>query len=149
MIIVTPSSDPDDKTKENDLDTELSDNEDEMTDSQKTNKLSDIYSATIPSVDSAMESWDGSGIDAGYSSQGEFKLVNLHTGDLLTAAVKPLTSSASSEGAYIHQAAGIALHPHEWRNSKQRNSTPPPSRRKNYPFSDGGFSEDDWEKTAG
>ncbi|KAG1927264.1 glutamate receptor-interacting protein [Pimephales promelas] len=121
MIIITPPSDLDDKNKENDLDTELSDNEDEMTDSQKTNKLSDIYSTTIPSVDSAMESWDGSGIDAGYSSQG----------------------------AYIHQAAGIALHPHEWRNSKQRNSTPPPTRRKNYPFSDGGFSEDDWEKTAG
>uniref|UniRef100_A0A9J7Z011 PDZ domain-containing protein n=1 Tax=Cyprinus carpio carpio TaxID=630221 RepID=A0A9J7Z011_CYPCA len=95
--------------------------DDDMTDSQKTNKLSDIYSTTIPSVDSAMESWDGSGIDGGYSSQG----------------------------AYTHQAAGIALHPHEWRNSKQRNSTPPPSRRKNYPFSDGGFSEDDWDKAAG
>ncbi|XP_016383497.1 glutamate receptor-interacting protein 2-like [Sinocyclocheilus rhinocerous] len=112
---------PDDKNKENDLDNELSDNEDEMTDSQKTNKLSDLYSTTIPSMDSAMESWDGSGIDAGYSSQG----------------------------AYIHQAAGIALHPHEWRNTKQRNSTSPPTRRKNYPFSDGGFSEDDWDKAAG
>uniref|UniRef100_A0A8C1RVP2 Glutamate receptor interacting protein 2b n=1 Tax=Cyprinus carpio TaxID=7962 RepID=A0A8C1RVP2_CYPCA len=111
----------DSKNKENDLDNELSDNEDEMTDSQKTNKLSDIYSTTIPSVDSAMESWDGSGMDAGYSSQG----------------------------AYIHQAAGIALHPHEWRNTKQRNSTSPPTRHKNYPFSDGGFSEDDWDKAAG
>uniref|UniRef100_A0A8B9RD66 Glutamate receptor interacting protein 2b n=1 Tax=Astyanax mexicanus TaxID=7994 RepID=A0A8B9RD66_ASTMX len=50
---------------------------------------------------------------------------------------------------YIHQAAGIALHPHEWRSAKQRNSTPPPTRRKNYPFSDGGFSEDDWDKPAG
>ncbi|XP_043078380.1 glutamate receptor-interacting protein 2 isoform X2 [Puntigrus tetrazona] len=105
----------DDKNKENDLDNDLSDNEDEMTDSQRTNKLSDVYSTTIPSVDSAMESWDGSGI----------------------------------EGVYVQQAAGIALHPHEWRNSKQRNSTPPPSRRKNYPFSDGGFSEDDWDKAAG
>ncbi|XP_016346205.1 glutamate receptor-interacting protein 2-like, partial [Sinocyclocheilus anshuiensis] len=112
---------PDDQNKENDLDNELSDNEDDTTDSQKTNKLSDIYSTTIPSVDSAMESWDGSGIDGGYSSQG----------------------------GYTHQAAGIALHPHEWRNSKQRNSTPPPSRRKNYPFSDTGFSEDDWDKAAG
>uniref|UniRef100_A0A8C9VW63 Glutamate receptor interacting protein 2 n=1 Tax=Scleropages formosus TaxID=113540 RepID=A0A8C9VW63_SCLFO len=44
---------------------------DETTDSQKTNKLSEIYSTTIPSVDSAMESWDGSGIDAGYGSTGE------------------------------------------------------------------------------
>uniref|UniRef100_A0A673Y0J6 Glutamate receptor interacting protein 2 n=1 Tax=Salmo trutta TaxID=8032 RepID=A0A673Y0J6_SALTR len=44
---------------------DLSDTEDvsDMTDSQKTNKLSEIYSTTIPSVDSAMESWDGSGID--------------------------------------------------------------------------------------
>ncbi|KAL6464859.1 hypothetical protein MHYP_G00271760 [Metynnis hypsauchen] len=112
----------DEKKKNNDLENDLSDNEDsEMTDSQKTNKLSEIYSTTIPSVDSAMESWDGSGIDAGYGSQG----------------------------AYIHQAAGIALHPHEWRSAKQRNSTPPPARRKNYPFSDGGFSEDDWDKPAG
>uniref|UniRef100_A0A673HPE3 Glutamate receptor-interacting protein 2-like n=1 Tax=Sinocyclocheilus rhinocerous TaxID=307959 RepID=A0A673HPE3_9TELE len=121
LITVIPPSAPDDQNKENDLDNELSDNEDDMTDSQKTNKLSDIYSTTIPSVDSAMESWDGSGIDGGYSSQG----------------------------GYTHQAAGIALHPHEWRNSKQRNSTPPPSRRKNYPFSDAGFSEDDWDKAAG
>uniref|UniRef100_A0A8B9T8E7 Glutamate receptor interacting protein 2 n=1 Tax=Anas platyrhynchos TaxID=8839 RepID=A0A8B9T8E7_ANAPL len=49
----------------------LSDPEDELTDSQKTSKLSEIYSTTIPSVDSAMESWDGSGIDAGYGSQGK------------------------------------------------------------------------------
>lgn len=60
-----------------------------------------------------------------------------------------LTHSNISKGAYIHQAAGIALHPHEWRSTKQRNSTPPPTRRKNYPFSDGGFSEDDWDKAAG
>lgn len=49
----------------------MSDPEDELTDSQKTSKLSEIYSTTIPSVDSAMESWDGSGIDAGYGSQGK------------------------------------------------------------------------------
>lgn len=45
--------------------------EDDLTDSQQTNKLSELYSTTIPSVDSAMESWDGSGMDAGYGSQGE------------------------------------------------------------------------------
>ncbi|XP_063072189.1 glutamate receptor-interacting protein 2 isoform X2 [Engraulis encrasicolus] len=111
--------------KPSDVDeTELSDeaDEDEMTDSQKTNKLSEVYSTTIPSVDSAMESWDGSGIDAGYGSQG----------------------------TYGHQVAGVALHPHEWRSAKQRNmASPPPGRRKNYPFSDGGFSEDDWDKPTG
>uniref|UniRef100_A0A6Q2X0R4 PDZ domain-containing protein n=1 Tax=Esox lucius TaxID=8010 RepID=A0A6Q2X0R4_ESOLU len=106
------------------LTNDLSDTEDvsDMTDSQKTNKLSEIYSTTIPSVDSAMESWDSSGIDAGYGSQG----------------------------TYTHQAAGLALHPHEWRSVKQRSSPPPPTRRnKNYPFSDGGFSEDDWDKPSG
>uniref|UniRef100_A0A8K9UV91 Glutamate receptor interacting protein 2b n=1 Tax=Oncorhynchus mykiss TaxID=8022 RepID=A0A8K9UV91_ONCMY len=108
------------KSMENDL----SDTEDvsDMTDSQKTNKLSEIYSTTIPSVDSTMESWDGSGIDAGYGSQGP----------------------------YNPQAAGIALHPHEWRSARQRTSPPPPGRRSNnYPFSDGGFSEDDWDKPSG
>uniref|UniRef100_A0A8B9TA31 Glutamate receptor interacting protein 2 n=1 Tax=Anas platyrhynchos TaxID=8839 RepID=A0A8B9TA31_ANAPL len=88
---------------------EVSDPEDELTDSQKTSKLSEIYSTTIPSVDSAMESWDGSGIDAGYGSQG----------------------------TYIPQAAGIALHPHEWRHSRQKSSTPPGDPRKNYPYMDG------------
>ncbi|KAM7421903.1 hypothetical protein PAMA_010124 [Pampus argenteus] len=102
---------------------ELSDpDEDDLTDSQQTNKLSELYSTTIPSVDSAMESWDGSGLDAGYGSQG----------------------------TYNHQAAGIALHPHEWRSAKQqRSTTPPPGPRRNYPFSDGGFSEDDWDKPPG
>uniref|UniRef100_A0A8D3DWN1 Glutamate receptor interacting protein 2 n=1 Tax=Scophthalmus maximus TaxID=52904 RepID=A0A8D3DWN1_SCOMX len=99
---------------------ELSDTEDDdLTDSQQTNKLSELYSTTIPSVDSAMESWDGSGQDAGYGSQG----------------------------TYNNQAVGIALHPHEWRSAKQqqqqqqqRSTTPPPpGHRKNYPFSDGGL----------
>uniref|UniRef100_A0A8C7R003 Glutamate receptor interacting protein 2a n=2 Tax=Oncorhynchus mykiss TaxID=8022 RepID=A0A8C7R003_ONCMY len=49
----------------------LSDTEDELTDSQKTSKHSGVYSATVPSMDSAMSSWDGSGIDADYGSQGE------------------------------------------------------------------------------
>ncbi|XP_075794883.1 glutamate receptor-interacting protein 2 isoform X5 [Pelodiscus sinensis] len=97
---------------------EVSDPEDELTDSQKTSKLSEIYSTTIPSVDSALESWDGSGIDMGYGSQG----------------------------TYIPQAVGIALHPHEWRSSRQKNSTPPGDPRKNYPYMDGSFSEDDWDK---
>uniref|UniRef100_A0A8C7M8I8 Glutamate receptor interacting protein 2a n=1 Tax=Oncorhynchus kisutch TaxID=8019 RepID=A0A8C7M8I8_ONCKI len=49
----------------------LSDTEDELTDSQKTSKHSGVYSATVPSMDSAMSSWDGSGIDADYGSHGE------------------------------------------------------------------------------
>uniref|UniRef100_A0A8U8C0Y6 Uncharacterized protein n=1 Tax=Geospiza parvula TaxID=87175 RepID=A0A8U8C0Y6_GEOPR len=97
---------------------EVSDPEDELTDSQKTSKLSEIYSTTIPSVDNTVESWDGSAIDAGYGSQG----------------------------TYIPQAAGIALHPHEWRHSRQKSSTPPADPRKSYPYMDGSFSEDDWDK---
>uniref|UniRef100_A0A8C4HL50 Glutamate receptor interacting protein 2a n=1 Tax=Dicentrarchus labrax TaxID=13489 RepID=A0A8C4HL50_DICLA len=36
----------------------LSDTEDELTDFQKTSKHSEVYSATVPSIDSAMSSWD-------------------------------------------------------------------------------------------
>ncbi|KAI1892383.1 hypothetical protein AGOR_G00132800 [Albula goreensis] len=101
--------------------TELSDREDEVTEYPKTDKLSDVYSSTVPSLDSATESWDGSGIDAGYGSQG--------------------TS--------IHQAPSLAINPQDWRSTKQRISTPPAGRRKNYPLSDGGFSEDEWDKPSG
>uniref|UniRef100_A0A8C1RTW1 Glutamate receptor interacting protein 1 n=1 Tax=Cyprinus carpio TaxID=7962 RepID=A0A8C1RTW1_CYPCA len=49
---------------------DLSDMEDDGQAGQKLGKLSDIYSTTIPSVDSAVESWDGSAIDATFSTQG-------------------------------------------------------------------------------
>uniref|UniRef100_A0A673HEG7 Glutamate receptor-interacting protein 1-like n=1 Tax=Sinocyclocheilus rhinocerous TaxID=307959 RepID=A0A673HEG7_9TELE len=42
---------------------DLSDMEDDGQAGQKPGKLSDIYSTTIPSVDSAVESWDGSAMD--------------------------------------------------------------------------------------
>ncbi|XP_061689480.1 glutamate receptor-interacting protein 2 [Syngnathoides biaculeatus] len=108
-------SDPDDDDDDDDLT--------DLTDGRQTGKLSELY---VPSVDSALDSWDGSGLDAGYCSQG----------------------------TYSQQAStGIALHPHEWRSAKQqqqqqRTDTPPPGCRKNYPFSDGGFSEDEWEKPS-
>ncbi|XP_064872460.1 glutamate receptor-interacting protein 1-like [Oncorhynchus nerka] len=55
----------------------LSDVEDEaglgglgnQAESQKLGKLSDLYSTTIPSVDSAVESWDGSAIDTTFNAQ--------------------------------------------------------------------------------
>uniref|UniRef100_A0A8C8JMQ0 PDZ domain-containing protein n=1 Tax=Oncorhynchus tshawytscha TaxID=74940 RepID=A0A8C8JMQ0_ONCTS len=68
----------------------LSDTEDELTDSQKTSKRSGVYSATVPSMDSAMSSWDGSGIDADYGSHG----------------------------TYLHRAADLTFQPNEWRLSK-------------------------------
>lgn len=52
---------------------ELSDAEDETSAAQKSGKLSDIYSTTVPSVDSAVESWDGSGIDTSFGNQGMLK----------------------------------------------------------------------------
>ncbi|XP_069760091.1 glutamate receptor-interacting protein 1 isoform X1 [Narcine bancroftii] len=69
---------------------ELSDAEDEIPTGQKPVKLCEMYSATIPSVDSAVESWDGSGIDTGYGSQ-------VPSG---------------------YQASGYSLHAHEWRSAK-------------------------------
>lgn len=53
---------------------ELSDAEDENSAAQKSGKLSDIYSTTVPSVDSAVESWDGSGIDTSFGNQGTVKI---------------------------------------------------------------------------
>uniref|UniRef100_A0A6I8NRE7 Glutamate receptor interacting protein 2 n=1 Tax=Ornithorhynchus anatinus TaxID=9258 RepID=A0A6I8NRE7_ORNAN len=97
---------------------EVSDPEEELTDSQKTSKRSEIYSTTLPSIDSAMESWDGSGIDGIYGSQG----------------------------SYVPQAVGITLHPSEWRSSRPKSSPPPGEPRKTYPYPDGGFSEDEWDK---
>lgn len=52
---------------------ELSDAEDEASAAQKSSKLSDVYSTTVPSVDSAVESWDGSGVDASFGNQGTIK----------------------------------------------------------------------------
>uniref|UniRef100_A0A8C4NT93 Glutamate receptor interacting protein 2a n=1 Tax=Dicentrarchus labrax TaxID=13489 RepID=A0A8C4NT93_DICLA len=73
----------------------LSDTEDELTDFQKTSKHSEVYSATVPSIDSAMSSWDSSGFDAGYGSQG----------------------------TYLHKASDILLNPNEWRRTKHRSQT--------------------------
>lgn len=49
-----------------------SDTEDDRTDSLRRCKHSGLrHLATPPSLDSAMESWDGSALDTGYGSQGE------------------------------------------------------------------------------
>ncbi|XP_028662732.1 glutamate receptor-interacting protein 1 isoform X2 [Erpetoichthys calabaricus] len=97
---------------------ELSDAEDEMLSAQKAGKLSDIYSTTIPSVDSAVESWDGSAIDTGYGSQGPG-----------------------------YQATGYSFHNHEWRNGKRQDSLSPASRQKNNNiFQDLGLSDEEWDR---
>ncbi|XP_009298433.1 glutamate receptor-interacting protein 1 isoform X32 [Danio rerio] len=98
----------------------LSDLED---DGQKAGKLSDIYSTTIPSVDSAVESWDGSAIDATFSTQAP-------TG---------------------FQASGYSFHSHEWRNAKPSRGSLSPvnsSRQRNNILPDFGIGVDDWDRPS-
>uniref|UniRef100_A0A8C0EIH7 Glutamate receptor interacting protein 1 n=1 Tax=Bubo bubo TaxID=30461 RepID=A0A8C0EIH7_BUBBB len=95
---------------------ELSDAEDETSAAQKSGKLSDIYSTTVPSVDSAVESWDGSGIDTSFGNQG-----------------------------HGYQASGYNFNPYEWRSPKQT-SLSPPSKPRNHPFHDTGLSDDEWDR---
>ncbi|XP_074759016.1 glutamate receptor-interacting protein 1 isoform X8 [Athene noctua] len=95
---------------------ELSDAEDETSAAQKSGKLSDIYSTTVPSVDSAVESWDGSGIDTSFGTQG-----------------------------HGYQASGYNFNAYEWRSPKQT-SLSPPSKPRNHPFHDTGLSDDEWDR---
>ncbi|XP_029911160.1 glutamate receptor-interacting protein 2-like [Myripristis murdjan] len=101
----------------------LSDTEDELTDSQKTSKHSEVYSATVPSIDSAMSSWDGSGFDGGYGSQG----------------------------TYLHKAADLILNPNEWRRTKHRSHPGSSSTALAHHTTlyDGRFTEDEWDKIPG
>ncbi|XP_032914780.1 glutamate receptor-interacting protein 1 isoform X2 [Catharus ustulatus] len=97
---------------------ELSDAEDESSAAQKSGKLSDIYSTAVPSVDSAVESWDGSGIDTSFGNQG-------HT----------------------YQASGYNFNAYEWRSAKQA-SLSPPGKARSHPFHDAGLSDDEWDRPA-
>ncbi|XP_029975626.1 glutamate receptor-interacting protein 2-like isoform X3 [Salarias fasciatus] len=101
----------------------LSDPEDDLTDYQKTSKHSEVYSATVPSIDSAMSSWDSSGFDAGYSSQG----------------------------TYLHKASDLLLNPHDWRRTKHRSQTAASSAGlvHHSALYDGRFTEDEWDKIPG
>ncbi|XP_065145918.1 glutamate receptor-interacting protein 1 isoform X8 [Paramisgurnus dabryanus] len=102
---------------------DLSDVEDESQAGQKPSKLSDIYSTTIPSVDSAVESWDGSAIDANFSSQAP-------TG---------------------FQASGYSFHSHEWRNAKPSRGSLSPvnnSRQRNNILPDFGLGMDEWDRPS-
>ncbi|XP_077436200.1 glutamate receptor-interacting protein 2-like isoform X3 [Vanacampus margaritifer] len=99
----------------------LSDLEDELMDSQRIGKHSEMYSATVPSIDSAMSSWDGSGCDAGYGSQG----------------------------TYLHK--DILLNPNDWRRTKYRSPVGSSSAglMQHTGLYDGRLSEDDWDKMPG
>lgn len=96
---------------------ELCDAEDDTPGTQKSSNLSDIYSTTVPSVDSAVESWDGSAVDTAYGSQGP-----------------------------NFQASGFSFNAFEWRNPKQKGSLSPLNRPNNNHFPDTGLSDDEWER---
>ncbi|KAI1239335.1 hypothetical protein IHE44_0012453 [Lamprotornis superbus] len=91
---------------------ELSDAEDESSAAQKSGKLLDIYSTTVPSADSTVESWDGSGIDTSFGNQG-------HT----------------------NQASGYNFNAYEWRSPKQA-SLSPPGKPWNHLFHDAGLTDE-------
>uniref|UniRef100_A0A7N8Y4Y4 Glutamate receptor interacting protein 2a n=1 Tax=Mastacembelus armatus TaxID=205130 RepID=A0A7N8Y4Y4_9TELE len=98
----------------------LSDTEDELTDSQKTSKHSEIYSANVPSIDSAMSSWDSAAFDAGYSSQGEvhWTLAILKKSHCTQLNQWIFGAFILSVGTYLHKASDILLNPNEWRRTK-------------------------------
>uniref|UniRef100_A0A8C5DH36 Glutamate receptor-interacting protein 2-like n=1 Tax=Gouania willdenowi TaxID=441366 RepID=A0A8C5DH36_GOUWI len=70
----------------------LSDTDDDLLDFQRSSKHSEAYAATVPSIDSAMSSWDSSGFDAAYGSQGTAFCVNLLCGPEIFLKVDPTAS---------------------------------------------------------
>ncbi|KAJ8381345.1 hypothetical protein SKAU_G00021230 [Synaphobranchus kaupii] len=98
---------------------ELNDIEDEAQALQKPGKLFDLYYDTIPSVDSAVESWDGSSFN--------------------TAVNNPVPG---------YQASGCSFHSHDWRSAKARSSLSPVGahQRNNNVLQDLGLSDDDWDR---
>ncbi|XP_055021978.1 glutamate receptor-interacting protein 2a isoform X2 [Boleophthalmus pectinirostris] len=101
----------------------LCDLDDELTDSHKTSKLSEAYSATVPSVDSAMSSWDGSGFDTGYNNQG----------------------------TYLHKPSDFLLNASDWQQSKHRSQSGSNSVGLSHHtmLFDARFTEDEWDKVPG
>ncbi|XP_061837214.1 glutamate receptor-interacting protein 2-like isoform X2 [Nerophis lumbriciformis] len=99
----------------------LNDLDDELMDSHRLGKHSEIYSATVPSIDSAMSSWDGSGCDAGYSTQG----------------------------TYLHK--DMLLNPNEWRRTKYRSPVGSSTAGLMHQAGlyDGRLTEEDWDKMPG
>ncbi|KAK3565947.1 hypothetical protein QTP86_023272 [Hemibagrus guttatus] len=96
----------------------LSDTEDDRSDSLRRCKHSGLHQlATPPSMDSAMDSWDGSALDAGYGSQG----------------------------ACIHRTSDLTISPNEWRRTNQK--SPLASRKHTHRAAvhDGKSGEDDWK----
>ncbi|XP_026962748.1 glutamate receptor-interacting protein 1 isoform X4 [Sagmatias obliquidens] len=86
---------------------------------QKPGKLTDTYPSTVPSVDSAVDSWDGSGIEGSYGNQG--------TG---------------------FQASGYTFNTYDWRSPKQRGSLSPVTKPRSQTYPDVGLSNEDWDQST-
>ncbi|XP_028614958.1 glutamate receptor-interacting protein 1 isoform X4 [Grammomys surdaster] len=98
---------------------DLGDGEEDSSPIQKPGKLSDVYPSTVPSVDSAVESWDGSGIDASYGSQGS-----------------------------TFQTSGYNYNTYDWRSPKQRASLSPVPKPRSQTYPDVGLSNEDWDRST-
>ncbi|XP_020948576.1 glutamate receptor-interacting protein 1 isoform X17 [Sus scrofa] len=98
---------------------DLGDVEEDPSPAQKPGKLTDMYPSTVPSVDSAVDSWDGSGIDASYGNQG--------TG---------------------FQASGYNFNTYDWRSPKQRGSLSPVTKPRSQTYPDVGLSNEDWDRST-
>uniref|UniRef100_A0A8C1EZR8 Glutamate receptor interacting protein 2a n=1 Tax=Cyprinus carpio carpio TaxID=630221 RepID=A0A8C1EZR8_CYPCA len=98
-------------------------------------KYSELHRLTTPpSLDSAMDSWDSSALDAGYGSQA------LKSNSCLDIIKPKLLFS----GVYIHRASDFTLHPNDWRQTNHR--SPLISRRHAHrpTMYDGRLGEEDW-----
>ncbi|XP_054552225.1 glutamate receptor-interacting protein 1 isoform X11 [Talpa occidentalis] len=98
---------------------DLGDVEEDPSLAQKPGKLTDMYPSAVPSVDSAVDSWDGSGIDTSYGSQG--------TG---------------------FQASGYNFNTYDWRSPKQRGSLSPVAKPRSQTYPDVGLSNEDWDRST-
>ncbi|XP_029398308.1 glutamate receptor-interacting protein 1 isoform X11 [Mus pahari] len=98
---------------------DLGDGEEDPSPIQKPGKLSDAYPSTVPSVDSAVDSWDGSGIDASYGSQGS-----------------------------TFQTSGYNFNTYDWRSPKQRTSLSPVPKPRSQTYPDVGLSNEDWDRST-
>ncbi|XP_045645594.1 glutamate receptor-interacting protein 1 [Ursus americanus] len=98
---------------------DLGDVEEDPSPAQKPGKLTDTYPSTVPSVDSAVDSWDSSGIDSSYGTQGSG-----------------------------FQASGYNFSTYEWRGPKQRGSLSPVTKPRSQTYPDVGLSNEDWDRST-
>ncbi|XP_077631394.1 glutamate receptor-interacting protein 1 [Crocuta crocuta] len=98
---------------------DLGDVEEDPSPAQKPSKLTDTYPSTVPSVDSAVDSWDGSGIESSYGNQGSG-----------------------------FQASGYNFNTYEWRGPKQRGSLSPVTKPRSQTYPDVGLGNEDWDRST-